>query len=335
MELDGRFGKKGLKTYVLRLALQTGFAAFLIWIGFQFSRYFRAVETGSLPLPDRPTGAEGFLPVSGLMGLLDWFYQGQLNSVHPAATVLVLAFTLISLVFRKSFCSWICPVGLLSESLARWGRRIFGRNFRIWKWLDIPLRSVKYALLLFFALSIAMMSAEALQAFIHSPYNKVSDLKMYAFFADPSVLAGSILAVLAIGSVFVHGFWCRYLCPYGAWLGLFSWASPVSIRRSKGTCTDCGLCDRVCMARLPVSSKDRILSVECTGCLDCVASCPVPLTLKAGTRKHPLRLQYFAGGLLAVFLLIYLAARVSGYWQSGVEGGEMVHLFRIMDQLSH
>ena len=84
-----------------------------------------------------------------------------------------------------------------------------------------------------------------------------------------------VMGVLILGSVFVQGFWCRYLCPYGALLGFFSWASPTRVVRNADPCVDCGLCNQVCMARLPVSTATKVTIPECTGCLDCVAECPV------------------------------------------------------------
>lgn len=330
-----RFGHRGLKTYWIRLGVQAAFTLTVIWIGIAFARFSSAIEHGLPPYPTRPPGVEGFLPISGLMGALDWIYQGRLNSIHPAATILFLAFTLLALLLRKSFCTWICPIGLLSESLARAGRRLLGRNFRPWVWVDIILRGLKYLILGFFLVSILKMSATELQGFIHGSYNRASDLKMLAFFSHLDAFAIWTLVVLTLGSLLVNGFWCRYLCPYGAWLGLFSWLSPLKIRRQVETCTDCGLCDRACMARLPVASKTRIISPECTGCLDCVASCPVPetLALRAGRRRvTPLA---FAGGLLAIFLVIYITARLSGYWQNSIGDVEYLQLFRIMGDLSH
>jgi len=330
-----RFGGHGLKTYVLRVVVQGGFAILLLWLGVLFARFVGAIAAGESPLPERPPGAEGFLPISGFMGALDWLHQGELNDVHPAATVLFLLFTLIALLLRKAFCAWICPVGLLSESLARLGRRLFGRNFRPWAWVDVPLRSIKYLALGFFVWVIGTMSAEALQSFIRDDYNKVSDVKMYFFFADLSVTAGVVLALLAVGSLFVNGFWCRYLCPYGAWLGLFSWLSPVKIRREAEACTDCGQCSDVCMARLPVSSKMRITSVECTGCLDCLASCPVPDSLTVGTPRRRWDVRGFAAAVVLLFAACYVLARATGVWESGVDEREYFRLYPILDQLDH
>src|SRR5208283_4913784 len=62
--------------------------------------------------------------------------------------------------------------------------------------------------------------------------------------------------------------------PYGALLGLTSWLSPTRIRRNAETCIDCGKCAKACPSALPVDKLVQIRSVECTGCLECVAVCP-------------------------------------------------------------
>ena len=327
--LSGRTGRKADCTYRIRLLVQAAFALTCGLLGIQFARWVSAARAGVLPLPERPAGVEAFLPVSGLMGLLDWVYRGSLNVIHPAATVLVLVAIALALLLRKSFCSWICPVGFLSDLLARVGRRAFGRNFRPWKWLDIPLRSLKYLLLGFFVLSILAMGREALTEFLVSPYNRVADVKMGLFFTDMGMTGILVMGSLTVGSVFIHGFWCRYFCPYGALLGLFSWASPTRIRRNADTCVSCGLCDKACMARLPVASRNSIMSVECTGCLGCVAVCPVKGALEVHVGRRPVGPLAFAAAVVGLVLVAYVGARVTGNWKNAIADSEYVQ--RIQD----
>jgi len=259
------------------------------------------------------------------MGILDWFYQGTLNTIHPAATVLVLIILTMAFLVRKAFCSWVCPVGFLSELLARFGRWSFGGNLRLWRWVDVPLRSLKYLILAFFLLAILAMSAEELQAFIQSPYNKVADIKMGLFFLELGKVGTIVIGVLVLSSVFVEGFWCRYLCPYGALLGFFSWLSPTRVIRNADPCVECGLCDKACMARLPVSRSLKVLSPECTGCLDCVAACPVSDALEVRTMGHrKLGGLHFAGVLLVIFLAGYAGARMTGHWANDISDQEYV-----------
>ncbi len=322
--LGGRYGKRGARTFRARIAVQSLFALTCVALGLQFAHWVGAAREGTLPLPARPAGVEAFLPISGLMGLLDWIYRGSLNVVHPAATVLVLIAIALALLMRKSLCSWICPIGFLSELLARLGRAAFGRNFKPTKWLDVPLRGLKYLLMGFFLLSIAAMGRDALTAFLTSPYNKVADVKMGLFFTQMSPVGLGIVGVLVVGSVFIQGLWCRYLCPYGALLGLFSWASPSRIRRDATRCVDCGLCDKACPSRLPVASKLRISSPDCSGCMDCVAVCPVKGALAMKVGRHAVSPVAYAAAVVVLFLASYVGARASGAWQSRISDREYV-----------
>ena len=327
--IAGRTGRKGDRTYRARILVQVLFALGSIVIGIQITRFYQAAQDGTLPLPTRPPGVEGYLPISGLMGIMDWVYQGTLNTIHPAATVLVLVALVMAFVLRKAFCSWICPVGFLSELLARFGRWSFGRNFRLWKWVDVPLRSLKYLLLAFFLGAVISMSAGELQAFIQSPYNRVADVKMGLFFVELGRTGTIVMGVLILASIFVNGAWCRYLCPYGALLGLFSWASPTRVTRDMDQCVSCELCDRACMARLPVSKKSRINSPECTGCLDCIAVCPVTNALEiAVPQRRKVSPMVFAGAVLGLFVVGYLGARATGAWANEISDQEYVERLR-------
>src|SRR5690348_16851822 len=82
--LEGKVGRKGYKTFRVRLLVQAAFAVTCVLLGVQFARFVTAARQGLLPLPHRPAGVEGFLPISGLLGIVDWFRNGALNEIHPA-----------------------------------------------------------------------------------------------------------------------------------------------------------------------------------------------------------------------------------------------------------
>ena len=96
---------------------------------------------------------------------------------------------------------------------------------------------------------------------------------MLHFFEHMSTTALIVIGVLALLSIFVKNFWCRYACPYGAVLSLASLASPVKIRRDQESCIDCGKCAKACPQNLPVDRLIQVSSAECTACMECVASC--------------------------------------------------------------
>ena len=98
-------------------------------------------------------------------------------------------------------------------------------------------------------------------------------------------------------------------------------------------CIDCGLCDKVCMARLPVSGLARVSSAECTGCLDCVATCPVPQALEVGaSRRLRLTTPAFALTVLLLFLGGYSGARMAGLWRSDLTDVEYTQRIRDIDR---
>ena len=107
----------------------------------------------------RPPGVEGFLPIGALMGWKLFLSTGTWDTVHPAAMVIFGFAVLISLMFRKSFCGWFCPVGTVSEWLWKLGRRLAGRNYKLPGWADYPLRGLKYLLLGFFIWIIFSMNS--------------------------------------------------------------------------------------------------------------------------------------------------------------------------------
>ena len=160
----------------LRARLQIGFLLLNLWIGFQFYLWVRAHETGANPHPfSRPPGVDGWLPIASLMGLKSLLVTGKWPQIHPAGVILLLAFAALSFTFRKSFCGWLCPIGTLSEALGQFGHRLLGGSFALPRWIDVPLRGIKYLLLGLFVYAVAEMSPAAIHAFLESPYGIVAD----------------------------------------------------------------------------------------------------------------------------------------------------------------
>jgi polyferredoxin len=265
----------------LRHGVQAAFALLNCWIGAQFYLWVRYYESaGRTVYVERPTGVEGWLPIAGMMNLKYFLATRELPRVHPAAMFLFAAFVLSSLLLKKAFCSWLCPIGTFSEMAWKLGRRMFGRNLVFPRWLDVPLRGLKYILLGFFLVVIGEMSAAALGDFMRTPYGLIADVKMLDFFRDMSVTGAIVLGVLVLLSVLVQNFWCRYLCPYGALMGMASFFSPAKVRRDREACIDCGKCARACPAHLPVDRLVQVRSVECAACMECIAACPAQNALQ-------------------------------------------------------
>jgi polyferredoxin len=309
------------RTQRLRRRVQLAFLLLNVWIGIEFWLFVRYYETGGHGWKvARPAGVEGWLPIASLMNLKLWFESGMAPTVHPAGMFLLLAFFTICVAFRKSFCGWLCPVGTASEYLWRLGRQTFRRNWSLPKWADIPLRSVKYILLGLFLYAVGSMSAPAIRGFMEGPYGIISDVKMLNFFRFLSVGGAITVGLLVLLSVFIQNFWCRYLCPYGALMGLGSLFSPSRIRREADTCIDCAKCAKACPSQLPVDKLVTIRSAECIGCMECVAVCPAADTLYLSLpRKRRLPAWALAAGMAVVFFGAVGYARYNGYWHTEIQ----------------
>jgi len=332
------------RSQMYRRSFQGAFLLLNLALGAKFYFWVRQFEIGMVNENlTRPAGVEGWLPIAGLMNLKFWILSGEIPRVHPAAMFLLLTFLSMAFLLRKAFCSWLCPVGTISEYLWRAGKRVFKRNFVLPRWLDLPLRGLKYLLLGFFVWAISTMSVVGIRDFMQSPYGLIADVKMLNFFRHIGETGLIVLGVLVVASVFVQNFWCRFLCPYGALLGLTAWFSPARIRRNTETCIDCAKCTKACPASLPVDKLVQIRSVECTGCLECVAVCPAQDTLMMSLPKmlaeKPKAAAIPAWAMAAAIAVMFLAvagfAKATGHWNSAVPASVYQRLVPNAEQAAH
>lgn len=301
---------------LLRRLTQTAFALVCISIGLRFYAFLQWTA-GNGPEAARPASVEAFLPISALMAAKRLALTGKWDPFHPAGLALFLCFVLMAWLLRKGFCSHVCPVGLLSNLLESAGKRL-GLLRRVPQRLDTALCAVKYLLLGFFAFSVLTMPLRGLERFLRSPYNLTADARMLEFFTRPGMTAIFVLAGLAVLSLVVRNIWCRYLCPYGALLGIASLCSPLAISREKESCINCGKCSRACPSAIKVENKETVLTPECTGCAACVEACPVEgcLSLRAGNRRLPLRTVPL--GCVILVAACFAIASATGHWDNAL-----------------
>jgi polyferredoxin len=321
----------------LRLAVQWFVFALTAWGGLDLYRFALQIEAGHVPTFAKPLSPEGFLPIGSLMSFKLWVTSGVIDTAHPAGLFILAAALALSLLLKKSFCGWICPVGTLSELLGMPGRRIAGRLLVVPRWLDVPLRSLKYALLAFFLwIVVVKMPAAAIQEWLRTDYWKVADLKMLGFFRHPTALATGVLGALVALSLATRQFWCRYLCPYGALLGLLSFGAAVKVQRHEEHCIHCQRCTKSCPAQLPVERLGRVRSPECIGCLTCVSRCPAPGALDAAVPGRRSVSPVLCAALVVVALCgIIAAAKIAGHWETGVSPAEYLRIVPGMASVGH
>ena len=94
-------------------------------------------------------------------------------------------------------------------------------------------------------------------------------------YAAVNLTVGFILFILiAIASMFIERFFCRYLCPLGAVFAIISKLKIAKIRKLRTKCGDCRICTNNCAMEIPLYKYDVIKSGECINCMQCITACP-------------------------------------------------------------
>jgi polyferredoxin len=324
----------------VRYAVQIAFLLITLYAGWEFHQFVLHFEEPGHPFITRPPSVDAFLPIGGLMAFKFFAVTGLVEPLHPSGLIMFIAIVSVSLLLKKGFCGWICPVGTLSQYVWMAGEKVLGRNFRIEKYTDIGLRSIKYALFAFFFVAIVIaMGSNWILMFFGTDYYKVADVKMLKFFTDMTTLTFWILVALGVLSLVYKNFWCRYLCPYGALLGIISRWSPVKIRRNEEQCIHCHACTKHCPTFIDVEKKDVVKSGECFGCMTCVSQCPAPgaldLTVKAGKKLSVLKPVLYPVQLVTLFYLIIGIGVLAGKWHSQIPYEEYQRLVPQVGNLRH
>lgn len=146
----------------------------------------------------------------------------------------VLLFFLLPIVFAfffgRVFCAGVCPFGALQEL-------VNVKNYRISRAVTTTLEVIPWLYLIF-----AVFYAVTRSSFIICRFDPF--IGIFRLGGDIGLLLfGALLLVM---SVFTGRPFCRFLCPYGALLSLFSSVSIWRIRLTGKECINCELCHNAC-----------------------------------------------------------------------------------------
>ena len=308
------------RSFSVREIFRFGLFLSLIVAFIEYVRFASWVSTGAGSAVARPDVADAFLPLGGVAALRVWLSTGFWDNLHPVALVVMIAIIVTAWLFRRASCSWICPIGTVSEFLGKVGDKLMrGKTIKVPKWLDRTLLGVKYVLTTVILLMLFLAPVASLREFMGASFYATSDYGLYQVYVGNFVIASIAIALLLVASVFVKSVWCRYVCPYGALQGIFGLVSPVVLSKNPETCTSCGKCNRACPNVVDVAgvTKKAVVSAECMGCGSCVSACPQDDTLSFKVFGK-WRIDPTAMGIvfIGVFLAIVLAAVATGHWTS-------------------
>ena len=254
---------------------------------------------------------DAFCPFGGLESLYALVTTGALvKRIEVSSVILLVIVVVAALVMRRSFCGQVCPLGFLQEFTGRIGRRLFRRRPTVPRWLDRPARLLKYLVLATF-IALTWSTAD-LAIRPYDPWVAWQHLTSGELLTEIGIGLG-VLALALVGSVVYDRFFCKYLCPMGATLGLMSKVSVLSVSREEDACIECGLCDRACPMNITVSKSTTVRDTECISCSECVNVCPAPGALQVTTPgKRRLSPTAVSVLVIAIFALGIGATAIAG-----------------------
>lgn len=265
---------KKQKKDLIRLAVQIFFLALIILISVN---HFRS-EQGLAPLLIGAPSLHAVCPFGGVVTIYSYFTEGTfIQKIHQSSFTLMWLVLALTLFFGPVFCGWICPFGTVQEFIGKIGRKIFKKKYNnfIPSVVDNPLRYLRYVILILVIVNIAIAGKLLFSNF--DPYFALFNI----WSSEVTRLSLLVLGLVLIGSLFVERPWCKYLCPFGALLGIFNLFRIVKLKRNESTCINCKTCDRVCPMNINVSTSKVVSDHQCISCLLCTdeMTCPVSNSL--------------------------------------------------------
>lgn len=292
---------------ILRHAVMLFFFLFLLHVAWEHQ-----VKGGG---PRGTPSVEAYCPFGGVENLYHFLTTGGfIRRIEPSAMILLAAVLLLTLLFSRGFCGWICPFGSLQEWLGMLGRRIFGRSYNPTGPLEKKLRYLKYVLLVvIIALTwhlgtLVFRDYDPFLAFFHLGTN-VREMP-YAYAA---------LVLVLLGSLRYERFFCKYACPLGAVIGIAGKLGLTRVVRSDDGCKSCNVCQKACWAHVDIVHTSVVQDAECNHCLECVAHCPKPQVLSLRGLRFAMTPAVYGLSLIAGLFLFIGAGKVSGHWRTKPE----------------
>ncbi|MBA7623929.1 Ferredoxin-type protein NapF [subsurface metagenome] len=228
---------------------------------------------------------------------VNWFLQldplvaiGTILTTHTLYWPLLwaLATIILTIIFGRFFCSWVCPFGSLHHFVGFLGNRkkTAAQKIQLNKYRKA--QCIKYLILIFLLFMAAFPSIGVtlqtglldpiplmtrsfnlvLLAIADRPANLVSAT---ARFYEGAWLILAIFLTAVLLNLAIPRFYCRFICPLGALFGILGRFAIWRIGRNQSECTNCKLCERACEGGCEPSGNIRIS--ECVLCFNCRRDC--------------------------------------------------------------
>ncbi|MCR4695490.1 MAG: 4Fe-4S binding protein [Pseudobutyrivibrio sp.] len=190
-------------------------------------------------------------------------------------TLLIVGLLIITALFGRFFCGFICSFGAMQDFLSFIGRKLRIKRVRVPHKVDKILKHAKYVILAVIAFFV-WGGGIALFDSSYSPW-QVMESFMSSGNPEFSVFAsvgGILMGIIMVGSLFIDRFFCRYFCPLGAIFAITSRLRIFKIKKPTAKCGNCKACSNACPMNVNMKVYEAVNSGECIDCMRCKGTCP-------------------------------------------------------------
>ena len=254
---------------------------------------------------------ERWCPFGGVEALYTYIAEGNMLCSLGVSNFFILGGVICAtLLVRRAFCGYLCPIGTISE----WLHAASGR-------LKIPVLHVSgppdrlMSLLKYGVLAVVLLLTYRAGELIFRGFDPCyaligrhgEDITYWAYVVSGAIVGASLFIILPF---------CRWFCPFAAVLNLFSRFGWTRVQRNVSDCHDCGRCSKRCPMAIPVADLKEVTASRCISCLECIDACPSnrsrPGALFWGP-SIPQPMRWSQTLLVAILLLCTMGAVTASY----------------------
>ena len=241
-----------------------------------------------------------FLDFTGtLYQWASWMPKIQfLEAVLALNIVVIVALIILTLIFGRMYCSVICPLGIMQDIFAWFGRRAKKNRYSFSK----EVKWLRYPMLLLFIIALeagvgvvfqllapystfGIIATNLLQPVYIAGNNVLASVAeasdSYLFYHEdiwlrslPSLLIAAIMLIILFVLAWRNGrTYCNTICPVGTVLSFFSRFSWLKIHFDSDKCRNCSLCSKNCKSACIDYKNHTVDYSRCVVCGNCIESC--------------------------------------------------------------